>query len=442
MIRQAVANLFRRRPPHAEERYFPPFPFFDNNLGPIRWIDADDGGCVEPQRYLEVAAFHACVRVISESIAALPFHLIRQSGETRERAVDHPYYRLVHNRPNAWQSSYEFVETLVGHVATWGNAYALKVYQGGPVVQELWPLHPSFVKPQQLQNNEIVYDYMSNTGDDGRRFRADQIVHVRYLSDNGYLGMVPMALSKGTVQLARAMDLYSQKFWQNDARPGVILETSQPVPKEALDNLRRQWEQLHRGSDNAGRTAVLPGGVSAKQLPGATNDSAQMIEMRTFVVQEIARAMRVPCSLIGENSRSTYSNAEQEALNWANCLVPWCRRVESAFERALLDDMPGYGFMLDLRGQLRGDSAARASYYRELFSLGVLSPSEIRQLEDMPYIDKPGMDDHYIPANNFAPIGTPAAAPDAVPVMEVQPEATPQRSRRTAPRKRKADPDD
>ena len=436
MIRQAVANLFRRAPPAADQRWFPPYPFFDNNLGPIRWIDADDGGPIEPQRYLEVSAFHACVRVISESVASLPFHLIRQSGDTRERASDHPYYRLVHDRPNPWQSAYEFVETLVGHVCTWGNAYALKVYRGSPVVQELWPLHPSFVKPQQLQNNEIVYDYMNNTGDDGRRFRADQIVHVRYLSDNGYLGMVPMALSKSVIQLARAMDVYAAKFWENDARPGVILETSQPVPKEALDNLRRQWEQLHRGADNAGRTAVLPSGVAAKQLPGATNDSAQMIEMRTFVVQEIARAMRVPCSLIGENSRSTYSNAEQEALNWANCLVPWCRRVESAFERALLDDMPGYGFMLDLRRQLRGDSAARASYYRELFALGVLSPSEIRQLEDMPHIDKPGMSDHYIPANNFAPIGTPAASeqPAEPAPVEIEPEP-PRPARRRSRRK-------
>ena len=421
MIRAAVSKWLAPQTP-AEVRNWP-FQFFDNGLGPIRWIDTDENGAIEPQRYLEVSAFHACVRVIAESVAALPFHLIRSSGETRERASDHPYYELIHSRPNPWQSAYEFVETLAGHVATWGNAYALKVYNGSPFVRELWPLHPSFITPQQLTNNEVVYDYLPGLGDDGRRFRSDQIVHIRYLSDNGFKGMVPMALSRGVIQLARSMDLYAQRFWANDARPGVILETSQPVPREAMENLRRQWEQLHRGVENAGRTAVLPAGVAAKQLAGATNDSAQLIEMRTFVVQEIARSMRVPCSLIGENSRSTYSNAEQEALNWANCLVPWCRRFESAFTRSLLDGMPGYGFQLDLRGQLRGDSAARAGYYRELFALGVLSPAEIRQLEDMPHLDKPGMDDHYIPVNNFAPIGTPTAEPGPQPVdtFEVDP---------------------
>lgn len=421
MIREAVANFFRRSPP-AESRSWP-YQFFDNGLGPIRWIDVTEDGSMEPQRYLEVSAFHACVRVIAESVAALPFHLIRSDGDSRERASDHPYYELVHDRPNPWQSSYEFVETLAGHVATWGNAYALKVYNGSPLVQELWPLHPSFITPQQLQNGDVVYDYLPALNDDGRRFRSDQIVHVRYLSDNGFKGMVPMALSRGVIQLARAMDVYSQKFWANDARPGVVLETAQPVPREALDNLRRQWEQLHRGADNAGRTAVLPAGVSAKIIAGATNDSAQMIEMRTFIVQEIARAMRVPCSLIGENSRSTFSNSEQEALNWANCLVPWCRRFESAFTRALLDGMPGYGFQLDLRGQLRGDSAARAAYYSQLFNLGVLSPSEIRQLEDMPHIDKPGMDEHYVPVNNVAPIGTPAEVvePEPEAVVEIDP---------------------
>jgi hypothetical protein len=120
--------------------------------------------------------------------------------------------------------------------------------------------------------------------------------------------------------------------------------------------------------------------------------------------------MRVPCSLIGENSRSTFSNSEQEALNWAQCLVPWCHRVESAFQRALLGDMPNHTFQLDMRGMLRGDSAARGAYYQQLHALSVLSPNDIRQLEDMPPIANPAADEYYTPINN---IGTLTAAAEA-----------------------------
>ncbi len=406
MIREAIADFFR---PKAQERFLGPgaLQFFDNHLGPIRWIGPQDGVEANHSHAFQLAAFHACVRVIAESVAQLPFHLIRQNGDDRERAASHHLYDLVHRRPNPWQSAYEMVEQHVQHVAVWGNAYLYKRYDSSGRVAELWPLHPSQVVPQQLVNNAIVYDYMPTIPDEARRFTDDQIIHTRYLSDNGFAGMVPVSLAAHVIEQARSMDLYASRFWRNDARPGVILETSQPVPQEALVKLRQQWEQLHRGVENAGRTAVLPNGVTAKQMPPISNEASSWAEIRTFCVEEVARQMRVPGSLVG--LRTTYANSEQEALNWLQCIVPWCRRIESSFSRGLLGDLQGYSFQLDVRGMLRGDSAARASYYRELFALGVLSPSEIRQLEDMPRLDKPGMDEHYIPVNNFAPVGTPPA---------------------------------
>jgi HK97 family phage portal protein len=407
MIREAVSKFF------GAQRFVglpAPVQFFDNGLGPIRWLPADDTAAGVPQRGLEVAAFHACVRVIAESVSSLPFHLLLNAGDVRQRDTTHPYDHLVHRRPNPWQTGYEFLEQLVGHTATWGNAYAYKKYGRSGLVEELWPLHPSTITPVQVGSNVWAYDYLPWEAGDAGRLASDQILHIRYLSDNGFVGLVPLALSANTIAMARSMDLAAKRFWDNDARPGVILETSQPVPQEALEKLRQQWEKLHRGTDNTGRTAVLPNGVSAKQLPATTAESSQLIQLRTFVVQEIARAMRVPCSLIGENSRSTFSNSEQEALNWAQCIVPWCRRVESAFQRALLDDMPDHTFQLDMRGMLRGDSAARAAYYTQLHSLSALSPNDIRRFEDMPPIANPAADEYYTPINN---IGTLTAAAEA-----------------------------
>ena len=407
MIREAVSKFF------GAQRFVglpAPVQFFDNGLGPIRWLPSDDVDRGVPQRALEVSAFHACVRVIAESCASLPFHLLLSTGDVRAVDKSHPYNALVHHQPNPWQTGYEFLEMLVGHTATWGNAYAYKKYGPSGMVEELWPLHPSTVTPVQLRSNDVAYDYLPTEAGDAGRLTSDQILHIRYLSDNGFMGMVPLALSANTIEMARSMDLAAKRFWDNDARPGVILETSQPVPQEALEKLRQQWEKLHRGTANTGRTAVLPAGVSAKQLPATTAEASQLIQVRTFIVQEIARAMRVPCSLIGENSRSTFSNSEQEALNWAQCLVPWCRRVESAFQRALLADMPEHAFQLDMRGMLRGDSAARAAYYAQLSALAVLSPNDIRRLEDMPPIDNQAANEYYVPLNNT---GTLTAASEA-----------------------------
>jgi HK97 family phage portal protein len=384
-------------------------------LPAINWTDESNSARfgADPGKSLQVAAFLACVRVLAESVAQLPCHLYRVNEDgTSEKAVDHPLYGLLHDRPNPWQSSYEFRETIVAHTATWGNAFARKVFDASGRVVELWPMHPCQVSVSRLQNNAILYTF-AEPGISPRQFTDDQVCHVRWLSDNGYLGMVPMSLSSGVISLARSMDRYAQKFWQNDARPGVIFESNQPIPPEAAGRFRTDWERLHKGSENAGRTAILPNGVTIKELSGSSNESAQLIEMRVFLVQEIARAMRVPCSMIGENSRSTFSNAEQEQLSFLqNTLVSWCRRVESALERSLLVGMPNYSIRLDVRGMLRGDSAARSAYYGALAGLGVLSPNDIRRLEDMPPIPTAGADEYYLPANNLSPLSAVAQPED------------------------------
>lgn len=413
MIREAVARFFSTQEPKKENRFWgsgAPV-FFDNGLGPIKWMEGDEGEVRHTA--FQLAAFHACVRIIAESVASLPFHLIRHDGDNRERAVAHYLYELVHDRPNPMQSAYEMVEQHVQHVAVHGNAYLLKRYNAAGEVIELWPLHPSLVVPQQLINNAVVYDVLAGDGSDARRFTASQIIHTRYLSDNGYMGIVPVQLAAGVIDQARAMDLYAQRFWQNDARPGVILETSQPVPPEALQKLRQQYEQLHRGVFNAGRTAVLPNGVSVKQLPGVTNEASQWNEVRTFCVEEVARQMRVPGSLVG--LRTTYANAEQEALNWLQCIVPWCRRLESSFTRGLLDGIEGYSFQLDTRGMLRGDSTTRSAFYQSGLQNGWLTINEVRRLEDMPAIDDPQADEPFVAANNMQPLSSIGKEPEPPP---------------------------
>ena len=413
--------------PEPEKRAVPLF--YDNPLPPIDWTF---GGLESmnqtPETAMAVSAFHACVRAIAEGVAALPWVLYRQTSDGNVVAKTHPYYRLLHDRPNDYQTSYEFREQLVFNAAVHGNAYALKRYDSRGFVSQLVPIHPTFIDIKTLKSGEVVYDYFDPNGPNGR-LSADDLVHVRYLSDNGLFGMSPVRLIQNVVTLAREMDTYATRFWANDAKPGVILETTQPIPEEAMRALRSQWNKMHAGPANAGKTAILPNGMSVKTLTGATAEQAEMLELRTFVVQEIARAFRVPPSIIGELSHATYANVEQEALAFVqNTLTPWCCRLESAIDRGLLSETPKYTNQLDVRGMLRGDTAARSAYYVAGLNNGWLSINEVRKLEDLPPFPVDAANEPFIAANNMQPLsdfGTEAESePPALPPPDTTTEET------------------
>jgi HK97 family phage portal protein len=418
-IRSRLANWLEPKQERAGPR--PAFSF-SNSGGSIRLLSGDvaiyGGGLTETEveQSLAVSAFHACVRVVAESVASLPMRLMKKEERGSIRDENNPLYNVLYNRFNEYQSSWDARCQMAMHTCLYGNSYAVKEYDGSGNVKAIWPLHPALVHVELLKNNRLAYDYMTQPGQDGIRYSQDDIIHVRYLSDNGYTGVVPVHLMQTCISAARQVDLYVNNFFANEAKPAVVLTTSQPIPQEAADKMRKQWETMHRGAANAGRTAVLPNGVAVAPIAAQTNESSQLVELRTLMTQQIARAMRVPNSLIGEDSRSTYSNSEQAQLNWlSGGLSAWVERFESAFNMGLLRGKPRKFVQLDVRGVMRGDSQARASFYSSLFSVGALSPADIRNLEDLPPVDQEGMDKYYLPTNNVGEVGAEPAAPPAEP---------------------------
>jgi hypothetical protein len=218
------------------------------------------------------------------------------------------------------------------------------------------------------------------------------------MSNDGIVGMVPAQLCRTSVELARKLDAAASSYWDNAARPSVVLETSQPVPDSAMEKLRAAWKRFYGGVKNSGSTAVLPNGVTAKVLEAASMEQNQYAELRKEITIEIARAYRVSPVMIGDLSRATYSNVEGEqlgALVWS--LTPWQRRIEGAIRRSILSTYgPDLYCQIDSRGLLRGDSAARSSYYSSLFNLGAISPNDIRRLEDMDPIADAAADEYYV----------------------------------------------
>jgi HK97 family phage portal protein len=368
---------------------------------------------IDPETALRSTVVLACVRVLSGSVAGLPLHLYRRTADGgKELARDNPLYRVLHDRPNSWQTSYEWREQLMLHLLTHGQAF-VEITGAGPSTQ-LIVLHPSRMKVDRVESGRLRYTYREDGGG-STVYSQDAIMHLRWMSDDGVNGLVPVELARDAIGLARALEIHGATYFGNGARPGVILSTDQMLSPEAAENTRNQWERAHRGPDRAHRTAVLQGGLKVNEL-GGNNQEAQYLEARRFAIEECARVWGVPPHLVGDLSRSSFSNIEQQSLDYVqNGLMPWLRRIESAIARDLLTDDDTFA-EFDTRGALRADAAGRSAYYQTLWNLGVASVNEIRSWENLNPVE--GGDTRFVQLN-MQTLGRAVAEPEEpVPVVE------------------------
>jgi HK97 family phage portal protein len=371
---------------------------------------------VDAETALRSTVVLACIRVLSTSVAGLPFHLYRRlPGGGKEIAREHPLYRLLHTQPNSWQTSFEWREQMMLHLLSHGFALDEKVYTGG-AISEIVPLHPSRVKTEQLENNRLRYTYREASGS-STVYTQDAVMSVRGMSDDGVNGMSTIELARDAIGLARACEIHGATFFGNGARPGVILSTDQMLSPEAAENTRNQWERAHRGADRSHRTAVLQGGLKVNEL-GGNNQESQFLEARRFQVEEVCRLFGVPPHLVGDLTRSSFSNIEQQSLDFlTNGLMPYLRRIESSIARDLLEGDDEYFAEFDTRGVLRADAAGRGSYYNTLWNLGVLSVNEIRSLENLNPVES---GDVRFVQLNMTTLDKAAATPEPMPATVVE----------------------
>jgi HK97 family phage portal protein len=342
------------------------------------------GVTVSPETALECTAVLACVRVLSESIASLPFNVYRRlPGGGKEIAEEHHLHEVLCYQPNSWMTGFEFRELMQSWLLLWGSAFAYIKggRQGG--VTELIPLHPSRMEVKRLTNGKLRYYYTEPTTPiqpqvEVTEYRQDEIFHLRWLSSDGVTAFVPTTLSRDAIGLARATELHSGSFFGNGAQPGTYIETDQPHKPEVLARFKEQWNDAHAGPDKAYKTVIMPFGFHRKQIE-IRNDTSQLIETRKYQVEEVARAYRVPPHLLGDLSNVRFSTVEQSAIDFVTfSLIPWCRRWEMACRRDLVVDDKQYFCQFDVNALMAGDYAARSQFIREMANLGALDVDEIR----------------------------------------------------------------
>lgn len=377
---------------------------------------SSSGKSVTERSAMQMTAVYACVRILSEAIAGLPLHLYRYTDfGGKEKAVDHPLYLLMHDEPNPEMSSFVFRETLMTHLLLWGNAYSQIIRNGKGEIVALYPLMPNKMTVDRDEIGHIVYKYYR--GDDEAIKSEETVVltpydvlHIPGLGFDGLVGYSPIAMSKNAIGMAIACEEFGAKFFSNGAAPGGVLE--HPGTIKDPQRLKESWQQSFGGSRNSHKIAVLEEGMKFTPISISPNE-AQFLETRKFQINEIARIFRVPPHMVGDLEKSSFSNIEQQSLEFVKyTLDPWVIRWEQSMYRALLshDEKSKYFFKFNVDGLLRGDYQSRMNGYAVGRQNGWMSANDIRELENLDRISAEDGGDLYLINGNMMKLADAGAA--------------------------------
>ena len=357
------------------------------------------GKPVNERTAMQTTAVYACVRILAEAVASLPLHVYEYQDDGGKKLVhDHPLYYLLHDEPNPEMTSFVFRETLMSHLLIWGNAYAQIIRDGAGRVLGLYPLLPDKMEVQRDDKGSIYYVYSRNSDENPMfkeygniKLKAEDVLHIPGLGFDGLIGYSPIAMAKNAVGMTLACEEYGASFFANGANPGGVLE--HPGVLKDPSKVRESWNSVYRGVSNAHKIAVLEEGMKYQQI-GIPPEEAQFLETRKFQINEIARLYRIPPHMVGDLDKSSFSNIEQQSLEFVKyTLDPWVIRWEQSLQRSLL--LPGekgkYFIKLNVDGLLRGDYQSRMNGYAVGRQNGWFSANDIREMENMnPIPDEEG----------------------------------------------------
>ena len=347
---------------------------------------------------MRLAAVYASVRILAETMAALPFVLYRQRADGgKDKVTDHWLYRLLAKRPNRYQNPFEWREMLQGHLALRGNAYNRIITNPRGEIAELIPMHPDQVRIEVQRSGEHVYRITDRFGVESVLPRGE-VWHLRGLSSDGLMGMSPIELARESLGMALAAQDYGARFFANDAKPtGGWIEFPGSFKDNEAKRVFRESYQAAQSGANRGKVLVLENGMKFHEV-GVTNKDAQFLELRKFQITDIARLFRVPPHMIADLDRATFSNIEQQSLEFVmHTMTPWAERWEASIESELLLDDDPLEVEFDFANLMRGDAASRSAYYQSGIQNGWLTRNEARTAENLNPIQ--GLDEPLRPLN-------------------------------------------
>ncbi|MDR1364077.1 MAG: phage portal protein [Oscillospiraceae bacterium] len=365
---------------------------------PFFGVLSSSGKAVNERSAMQVTCVYACVRVIAETIASLPLQVYKRTEIGKEKALKHPLYRLLHDESNPEMTSFVLRETLMSHLLLWGNAFAQILRNGRGEIVALYPLMPNQMQVDRTSNGQIYYIYTKNLDDNlhgkakqnGIQFylKQSEVLHIPGLGFDGLIGYSPITMARNAIGMAIACEEFGSKFFSNGANPGGVLESPNVIKNP--ERLRESWNSLFGGSGNSHKIAILEENLKYHPISISPSDS-QFLETRKFQIAEIARIFRVPPHLIGDLEHATFSNIENQSMEYVKyTLDPWVVRLEQSMQKSLLSESEksNYFIKFNVDGLLRGDYQSRMNGYATGIQNGFLSVNDVRSLENLDLISE------------------------------------------------------
>lgn len=365
---------------------------------------SDAGVRVSYKQALSYPAFWRGINLISRDVAKIPLLVYkRTTGQDRDRAPEHPAYPLIRRRPSKLMKAFDFKQTITSHGMMHGNGYAY-IYRGGdgrPL--EMLPLSP-------LSTYWLIVDgelwYITTVDGEQRKLDSADVVHIKGLGSDGLGGYDVVSIAKHTLGLGLAIRKFGSLFFKSGATLGVVLEHPGVLGDDAMKNLRKSWEAMHKGLDASHKLAILEEGMKANVIAQDARKS-QLIQSRQFELREVANILGVPPHKVGDTTRTAYASLEQENQAYLDeSLDPWlCQWEEECTaklisEKELASESHWCEF---LRAAIvRVDIASRFEAYAKAINNGWMSPNEARRRENMNAV--PGLDQFFMPAG-VVPLG-------------------------------------
>lgn len=369
-------------------------------LNPARWlIDAIGGGAVlTPEQAAKNSNVAACVSILADDIGKLPIHTF--NNQKKDIGMKHPVAKLLYERPNPFMSAFVFKQTIQGHIGIYGNGIAYIKWgpDGYPVA--LWPLDPVRTFVQLDAATGTLHYRTQNAQGEVYDLKPDEVLHFKAFTRDGIIGIPPWKTLIDELDSQNALKSFICDFYHNSTLSSGILKTATKLNAEAKEKVRSEWEKLNSGKDNQGKIAVLDVGLDFQQL-GMPLDQAQFLDTQKFGITEVAKVYRVPPHKLAQLDRATYANAEAMGLDYIKTtLLPIFTQWEQEINYKLFTETERASFYVKFNAaaELRGDSTARAGYYRDMLNNGIYTINEIREMEEMDGIG-PGGDKHFVSLN-------------------------------------------
>ena len=353
---------------------------------------------VSPDLAMKLSAVYACVYVLSSSVAQLPLHVKCKSGDKVETVKDHPAYYLLHDSPNAWQTSYKLREYAQSSVLLYGNAYIHIVRNKNGEVVSLESLEPWKV---QLLKNGSRYFYAYYGDDKTMSLSPDDVLHIKSLGPSIKTGKSVIQTHAETIGLGLDARKFASGFFGGNARPAGILSVKTPLNSNAWENFKKMWQTAQeklRSEEN--KTILLPAELDYKALTVSPVDT-ELLSMMKLNRSEIAGIFNVPAHMINDLEKATFSNISEQTIQFIRfSVMPWVVNWEQELNRKIFTEAErkaGYFVKFNLAGIMRGTAGERATFYHAAITDGWMSRNEARQLEDMNPVE--GLDEMLVSVN-------------------------------------------